>query len=227
MEDLHTPERRHIRRPDPWGLCGPFMTQLPISGAVLTVVDRGGHRSTVSATDPVAQRWDELEFELGSGPMVDCTAELAPQLLADVRTSLMNSVVGFHLDQLGVRAVFAFPLVMGTATVGAVGLYRTTPGALSADRLGVALSLARSATMPAVREALRLAALDGDSDGTDAGPGLRREVHQATGMISTQLDSSTTDAFARLRAYSISSGRSVTAVSRDVVAGKIDFLDLD
>lgn len=216
----------HIRRGDPWGLCASFMTQLPISGALLSVVDRGGRRSTVSSTDLVATRWDELELELGAGPLHDAIAQAAPQLVSDVNGSATHPLLGEAFSRLGVRALFAFPLMLGSATVGVVGLYRTSPGALSADLLSTALLLARSATVPAVHEALRRAEHD-DARDDDSSPGLRREVHQATGMISAQLGVTTTEAFARLRAYAIGSSRSITAISRDVVERTLDFLDLE
>ncbi|MBX9717298.1 MAG: GAF and ANTAR domain-containing protein [Microbacteriaceae bacterium] len=227
MAERHPPEGTHVRNPDPWGLCAPFMTQLPVSGALLSVVDRHGHRATVTATDPVAARWDELELELGDGPLHRAMMGARPELVADVAQSGITALLAGPLARLGVRALFAFPLIMGSATVGVAGLYRTRPGALSAESLGRAIALARLATVPAVREALQLAESEADTDDRETRPGLRREVHQATGMISAQLDVSTTEAFARLRAYAIATNRSITAVSLDVVDRTIDFLDLD
>jgi AmiR/NasT family two-component response regulator len=116
---------------------------------------------------------------------------------------------------------------MGFATVGVVGLYRTTRGALTADSVSTALSLARAVTVPAVREALRRAAENGEPGTTDTNPGLRREVHQATGVLSVRLSVSISEAFARLRAFAISSERSITAVSRDIIDGTIDARDFD
>lgn len=227
MAEPAPPEGEHVRHDSPWGLCTSFMTQLPISGALLSVVDRKGHRATVSATDPVAARWDELELELGTGPLRDATIDSAPQLIPDVSASTLNPIIGSHFARLGVQALFTFPLVMGAATVGVAGLYRSTPGTLTAESVSTALSLAKSVTMLAVREALALAGHDHDADSHDSQPGLRREIHQATGMISAQLDVSTSEAFARLRAYAIATERSITAVSRDVVERVLDFLDLD
>ncbi len=227
MEQHDSDDSAPSSHPSEWGLCEPFMVQLPITGAVISIVDRSGHRSTISATDPVASRWDELELELGAGPLGDATAQSAPQLVSDVASSAMNPVIGSQLMRLGVRAAFAFPLTMGLATVGVVGLYRHDVGPLNSDAVGVALGLARWATIPAVREALRDATRNGDADDSSMAPGLRREVHQATGMLSAQLDVSTSEAFARLRAYSIASERSISAVASDVVSGTLDFLDLD
>lgn len=221
------PDEIQVTHPSEWGLCEPFMIQLPITGAVISIVDRSGHRATIASTDPVASRWDELELELGTGPLTDATAQSAPQLVGDVRTSAMNPVVGSQLARLGVRALFAFPLTMGLATVGVVGLYRNDVGALQSDAVGVALGLARWATIPAVRAAVHEASRDGGPDSSTMVPGIRREVHQATGMLSAQLDITTSEAFARLRAYAISSERSITAMAQDIISGAIDFLDLD
>ena len=210
-----------------WGLCEPFMTSLRVSGALISVVDRSGHRSTIAATDPVAARWDELELELGIGPLLDATTDSSPQLIGNISTRSLDAVLGAPLERLGVRALFAFPLTMGLATVGVVGLYRTTVGPLTADSVGTALALARSTAVLAVREALRRAADNSETEGHDLSPGLRREVHQATGVLSVRLDTSITEAFARLRAHAISSERSITAVSQDIVDGSIDPRDFD
>jgi AmiR/NasT family two-component response regulator len=83
-----------------------------------------------------------------------------------------------------------------------------------------------------VRTALRLAAHDlagSREDVTDTrhAPELRRDVHQATGMISGQLDVTMTEAFARLRAHAVASERTIMAIARDVVGGAITLVHLD
>lgn len=226
-----TPPPRPSGEPDrdtnPWGLCSTFMTELPISGAVISIVDPHGYRSTVSSTDLVAARWDEVELELGVGPLHDAIAVRAPQLVPDIARSNINALIGSQFQQLGIRAAFAFPLTMGAATVGVAGLYRSTSGAFTAESLADALRIARAVSIPAVRAAIALALSDDVGDELDGDPGIRREVHQATGMISAQLDVSSSEAFARLRAFAVATERSITAVSRDVVDRTIDFLDVE
>ena len=56
-----------------------------------------------------------------------------------------------------------------------------------------------------------------------AAPALRREVHQATGIVLVQLDTTATVAYARLQAYAFANGRTVLTVARDVVAGSLTF----
>jgi ANTAR domain len=58
--------------------------------------------------------------------------------------------------------------------------------------------------------------LDGMSDG-------RAEVHQATGMISVQLDVSLEEAFARLRAYAFGASSALADVARAVVSRQLRF----
>lgn len=55
---------------------------------------------------------------------------------------------------------------------------------------------------------------------------MRREVHQATGMIIVQLGTDPTSAFMRLRAHAFASERSVESVAHDVVSRILDFADL-
>ncbi len=49
------------------------------------------------------------------------------------------------------------------------------------------------------------------------------EVHQATGMVSVQLDSDLTVAFLRLRAHAYLTGRRLSQVAGDVVERRLGF----
>ncbi len=57
--------------------------------------------------------------------------------------------------------------------------------------------------------------------------GYRAEVHQATGMISVQLDVTQAVALIRLRAYAFSQHRPLADVAADVVARRVRFGDND
>lgn len=52
---------------------------------------------------------------------------------------------------------------------------------------------------------------------------LRTEVHQASGMVSRQLNVSIDAALVRLRAYAYSEGRSINDVAREVVTRQLRF----
>lgn len=207
-------------------LCRPFMESLPVTGASISVIGRPGQHSTIYASDAVATRVDALQFELGEGPRWEALRTGRPVLVPDAAEADDSEwpVFGAAVRDSGAAALFAFPLVLGAATVGVVDLYRDTPGSLSTSEVSTALSLAGSIASSAVRRALWSAREDAPP--VESAPELRREVHQATGMVLVQLDTSATDAFARIRAHAFSSGRTVEDIARDVVTRRLNFRDL-
>jgi len=208
-------------------LCAPFAVNTDIAGVSVSVFDSGGRQSTVCASDSVALRIDECQLELGYGPHQDVIRTTQPVLIPDVRTAVLEPAFGAQLQTLGVRALFVFPLKIGAAVVGVVSLYRLTSGGLSTEDVRTILGLMAVTASTAVRQALALAQTESVNLPRIAGPEMRREVHQATGMIMIQLDVDATEAFAHLRARAFASDRPVHAVARDVVAGLLDFGRLD
>lgn len=203
-------------------LWSPFVTLLPVTGASISVVGAPG-QSTIGSSDPVAARVEELQFELGEGPHWEALRSGQPVLVPDLgERDLSWPVFGAAVHELGIGALFAFPLTMGAVTVGVVDLYRSTPGALDARAVTTARSLAAAAAGSALRLASRAAAADAMPRGAMS-PELRREVHQATGMVLVQLDITASEAFARLQAHAFSTGQPLEAVARDVVARRLRF----
>ena len=59
------------------------------------------------------------------------------------------------------------------------------------------------------------------ADGVHEALAYRMQVYQAQGMVMVDLGVTLAEAMARLRGHAFASGRSVTDVARDVIAGKI------
>jgi len=118
--------------------------------------------------------------------------------------------------------VFAFPVRAGRVTIGVLDLYRDTPGELTDEALPEAFGWADAAA-----EVLRLQGRARPP--TELHPQLtgvtadRAEIHQATGMIAAQTGASVIDALPLLRAHAYTTGRSMLAVSRDVLTHRIRF----
>jgi hypothetical protein len=211
-----------------WGddLCAPFVELLPVSGASISIFRRSGNSTTVCTSDPLARRLDAMQFGLGEGPRWVVARTGKPSISADVARESHPDwpVFGAGIAALDVGALFAFPILTGPVLVGVVDLYRRTPGPLGHDATSQALTLARRVAAPAVREALRSAA-DAEAPHAKA-PALRREVHQAVGMVFVQLGVTTVEALALLRAYAFSTNRPLEDIARDVVERRMDFRDL-
>lgn len=205
-------------------LASPFLKILPITGVAISVFDQNRRASMIQSTDDTSARLEEIQFDLGEGPSLDAfsTAGLVaiPDLaLVDHWPAFLESAA-----ELAVGAIFAFPLMLGAACTGTVTCYRTTPGALDERAAEIGATLCRAIAGPAFRRAIILA--DRESPDQEAPVESRREIHQATGMVLTQLDISATDALSRLRAYAFSSGYTVQEIAHDVVSRRLNFAEL-
>jgi hypothetical protein len=207
-------------------LCAPFVAALPVSGASVSVLAGIGVQSTVCASDATAARLDELQFDLGEGPCWDALSTREPILHADLHTDgpgiwpLFANAVHENSSTGNVRALYAFPLFVGSLGIGAVDLYASTIAPLEAEQITDATELASLASWQVLRRILADNATD-DLGGPSVNN--RREVHQATGMVLAQLGISATDAALLLRAHAYSSGRSVAEVANDIVERRLDF----
>jgi len=201
-----------------------FLELLPVDGVSISVFNQARKQSTIFASDATAARLDEAQFDLGEGPSFDALRSTQPISLPDLAAAAAKRwpVFANAVNGLEARALFIFPLVMGAASIGVASLYRTSTGSLSRDDLETGVAVARSIANPALRRAAQLAWQDTASAGTPPIE-LRREVHQATGMIVAQLNTSATDAFSRLRAHAFSTNRTVHEVSGDVLSRRLDF----
>jgi transcriptional regulator with GAF, ATPase, and Fis domain len=206
--------------------CRPFLIALPISGVSVTVISSAGAQSTLCASDTVAARLDELHFELGEGPQWLAARSGQMVLIPDVAADSHHRwpVFGASLNELPVGAIFSIPMKMGAVTLGAATLYRNKPGELSEDQQNSALAIATAIASTAVQGAMWSAKDDAPPESTQV-PALRREVHQATGMVLVQLDATATIAYSRLQAYAFANGRTVQSVAHDVVLRNITFDD--
>lgn len=205
-------------------LCLPFVARLPIDGASISVLATSGRRVSLGASDAIAARIDELQFELGEGPQWESfrsgTRILLPDTLGVVHAAW--PLFGTALAELDVAALFTFPLVMGAVSVGAVSLHRSTPGDMVDRDLIFAAEMAVAVTGLAVNLALRSANGDAAPE-SPLSPAMRREVHQATGMMVVQLETTATNAYSRLQGHAFSTGRTVQEVAHEVVTRTLRF----
>ncbi|MEO8262338.1 MAG: GAF and ANTAR domain-containing protein [Pseudolysinimonas sp.] len=208
-------------------LCDLYVDNVPVSGASITVFRNPGTQSTICTSNEIAAQLDELQFDLGEGPRWEAARSGRPTGSDDVSSETHPDwpVFGRAAAELGVGALFSFPIRIGTVLLGVADLYRLTPGALDDAATSRALSISHRVAVPAAETARRSADSPLSEEGRTA-PALRREVHQATGMILVQLDVDADVAFGLLKAHAFAQSRSVEDVSHDVVARRIDFREL-
>jgi hypothetical protein len=200
-------------------LCDTAVIRLAVNGATLRVDTSRGWPETRYATGTLGALLAELQVTVGEGPSVETRQRGAPIFIADLDTA--NSQRRWPMFaplavEAGAHALFTLPLCVGAIRVGALALHRTDAGDLEPPAMADGLAFAELALGLLLDEQAGLPA--GATAVTD-GPALRSpQVHQATGMIAAQLDMSTANAFARLRA---------TALATDIVARRVRFDAVD
>jgi hypothetical protein len=177
----------------------------------------------LAASDPVAAHLDDRQFVLGHGPLVDAYARVAPVELADVATmgALDWPHLGAELDAAGVGAVFAFPMVVGHAALGALTLYRERPRPLTARQRSGAWEAAATTALDIAR--LVLEAHEHEADVPALAPIDR--LHRAVGTVMGQLRVGPEEATARLRAYVFSGERTLEDVVNALLSGALVLAD--
>lgn len=205
-------------------LCLPFLRVLPVTGAAVSTLGAPFGSETVCASDAQAARLDELQFDLGEGPCWDARSSRRPALHADLRMESSRwPLFAEAVSASGVGAMYAFPLALGSLSIGAVDLYSRSPLSLSAAQVEDAAVLAALCSRQVLRRALADHPLA--SAAPDEGGFSRREVHQATGMVLAQLGVNAADALLIINGYAFARGRTVRDVAADIVARRIDFAE--
>ena len=210
---------------DPWTsarLCGACPGIAGVTGAGVMLMSGEVQRGSLSASDQVSRLMEELQYTLGEGPCVDAYRQHRVIAEPDLARPAARRWVAFTPAALraGMRAVFGFPLQVGTARLGAFNLYRDRPGPLTGDQHADMLVLADVAARWVLE--IQAGAASGAVAGElEVGADFHFAVHNAAGIISVQLGVSVTEALIRLRAFAFSSDRLIADVARDVIARRL------
>jgi hypothetical protein len=204
-------------------LCLECAETLAVTGVGIMLMTGVGNRGVLCASNPTSSAVEELQFTLGEGPCVDACDTGLPVLEPDLRAPELSRWPAFTPPAMraGVRAIFGFPLQVGTIRLGALDVYNDFPGDLLPAQLADAVDLAGVVT----RRVLDLqaeaepGALPSELDSPET---LRAQVHQASGMLSARLDISVEAALLRIRAYAFATERAINDVARDVVARRFN-----
>jgi hypothetical protein len=179
-------------------------------------------RGSLSTTDDVSQLIEELQYTLGEGPCVDAYQQDSVVAEPDLAEPVARRWPAFTPPtlQAGVRAVFGFPLRVGTVRLGALNLYRDRPGLLNGEQHADALVVADVAARW-VLDAQAGAPSGVLAKELEAGADFHFAVHNAAGMVSVQGGISVAEALIRLRAFAFDNDRLLADVADDVVARRV------
>jgi GAF domain-containing protein len=185
--------------------------QLEADYAGITLLRRGGRLETIAATDPLVEKLDALQSELGEGisrdPSWHGEALLAVDLGSDSRWPRWGSTAA----DLGIACLLAVEFTNGDiGRAGSINLYWRRPRCFGADDVAFANIFARHAAV-ALEHSLELAGLNVALDG-------RKLIGQAQGILMERHDLDEARAFEVLRRYSQDHNLKLRQVAEHLVA---------
>jgi GAF domain-containing protein len=186
-------------------------------GAGVTLIDDGGHRTTSSATDPLVERADELQYELDEGPCLAAAALRQVVRIDDVTTDRRWPRWASEAAPLGLRAALSAPLVAGDRSEGAMKVYALAPDVFDAhaENLLTLFSAQAAILVANVQSRERAERL---SDGLRQAVGSRDEVNLAKGVLMARHGVDEETAFGMLLGRSRQDAATLQEAARSVVA---------
>src|SRR6478736_9871325 len=123
-----------------------IVEMLPITAAGVTLITPGEHPRYIGASDASALLYEKLQTELGEGPCLLAYTTGRAVEVPELRDEERFPNFTRRALAEGMRAVFTFPLRNGDHQLGALDLYRDSPGVLSPGALATSQTLADVAT---------------------------------------------------------------------------------
>lgn len=115
---------------------------LPVTGAGVMVMGEHDDMKFVAASDQVVLQIEGLQNEFGEGPCIEAFRTGGAVAVTDLRDDARFPRFSPRALADGLAAVFTFPMRMNGRQLGAVDLYRDSPGPLSKHDLRSAQTLA-------------------------------------------------------------------------------------
>ena len=199
-------------------LCEAGRQMLDADGAAITLRMDGRHRVTVSATDDLAAKLEDLQDVVGEGPSIDAvrTGSLVVAKFGDdtdEQWSLMYDR-GYRTSLGG--TILAVPLRAVVKTFGSLTVHRRAPVRSADDITGRFLGVAVGTALPQDPQLHELGQIHSELWSS------RAQVHQATGIVA-QVSVSPEDALALLRGQAFAQNMTLLDVAQQVVDRTINF----
>ncbi len=141
---------------------------MPVTAAGVTLIAPGLDPRYVAASDQSALRYEKLQTELGEGPCLAAFETGKAVSVPDLRLESRFPRFSPRALESGLGAVFTFPLHHREVQLGALDLYRNSPGPLSKASLAAAQTLADVAAAYLINAQARADLQDSSDQSRDA-----------------------------------------------------------
>jgi GAF domain-containing protein len=191
---------------------------LDVSAAGLLLADPRGELRVVAASSEAARLLELFQLQSDQGPCLDCFRSGRPvtvtELSADQRWPRFAAAAG----QAGFTAVQALPMRLREQVIGALNLFRATPGAFDPAIVRVGQALADVATIGLLHER-SMRRSDTLNEQLQTALNSRVVIEQAKGKLAERLGIDTSQAFTLLRDLARSRNQRLSDLARAFVDG--------
>jgi diguanylate cyclase (GGDEF)-like protein len=119
---------------------------MPITAAGVTLISPGGEPRYIAASNAAALRFEKLQTGLGEGRCLATYESGKAISVLDLSAEDRSPTFISSATEVGLVAMFTFPLGNGDRRLGALDLFRDSPGELSPETMTAAHTLADVAT---------------------------------------------------------------------------------
>lgn len=208
-------------RPLTWRICESARVILGCDGAAITIGYTSSNRITISTTDDVSERLEDLQDVLGEGPGGEAftTGLQVSTFLGQDAYRRWPAFAAAAEEAFGSLAVFAVPMRPNTKVLGVLTLYKTACEPLDATSQSVQF-LSDAVGAAVLRDPQSQADVDEAGGGSWSS---RAPVNQAVGMVVAQLAVQPDDALALLRAHAFAHNTDLLSIANETIARRLDF----
>jgi transcriptional regulator with GAF, ATPase, and Fis domain len=191
---------------------------LDVSAVGLLLADPRGELRVVAASSEAARLLELFQLQSDEGPCLDCFRSGRPvtaiELSADQRWPRFAAAAG----QAGFTAVQALPMRLREQVIGALNLFRATPGAFDPASVRIGQALADVATIGLLHER-SMRRSDTLNEQLQAALNSRVVIEQAKGKLAERLGIDMNQAFTLLRDQARNRNQRLSDLARAFVDG--------
>jgi GAF domain-containing protein len=191
---------------------------LDAAAAGLLLADPRGELRLVAASSEAARLLELFQLQADQGPCLDCFRSGQPVTATDLGTDQRWPRFATAAGQAGFTAVHALPMRLREQVIGALNLFRATPGAFDLASMRIGQALADVATIGLLHER-SMRRSDTLNEQLQAALNSRVVIEQAKGKLAERLGIDVNQAFTLLRDQARNRNQRLSDLARSFVDG--------
>ena len=181
---------------------------LPGAASVSVTLLRGTRPSSPAASDGLALRCDERQYDVGDGPCLEAARQSHIVSVPDLTDEERWPAYSAYAQQEGVRSSLSIPIAPQQSILGALNVYFTQPRALAPDAVVLAHAFAAHAAVAVASTVVRQ---------MEEAMETRAVIEQAKGILMTQRHCDPDEAFRVLVRASTRNNRKLREIAGEIV----------